>query len=89
MDTNNNFVNFIRKNKIHKSWHMFFIQNYDIIKSIKTHLCDYKNILPAKENVFRVFTTDLKKIKVILLGQDPYHTPDVAMGLSFSVSKYF
>jgi len=44
-----------------------------------------KTIFPEKDSVFRAFLTDLNKIKVVILGQDPYHTPGVADGLAFFV----
>lgn len=41
---------------------------------------------PAPKNIFRTFDlTPFDKVKVVILGQDPYHTPGAAMGLSFSV----
>ncbi len=43
-------------------------------------------IYPAPEHVFRAFSeTPLDTLKVVLLGQDPYHGPDQAEGLCFSV----
>ena len=43
---------------------------------------------PAKKNIFKAFElTDLDQVRVIILGQDPYHTPGAAMGLSFSIPK--
>ncbi len=45
-----------------------------------------KVIYPANEDVFNAFRyTPLTEIKVVILGQDPYHGPDQAHGLSFSV----
>lgn len=44
-----------------------------------------KTVFPAKPQVFRAFTTDLNQVKVVILGQDPYHTPGAAHGLAFSV----
>ncbi len=44
-----------------------------------------KQIFPAKAQVFRAFTSDLGQVKVVILGQDPYHTPGAAHGLAFSV----
>ncbi len=44
-----------------------------------------KTIFPAKGQVFRAFMTDLHAVKVVILGQDPYHTPGAAHGLAFSV----
>ena len=46
-----------------------------------------KTIFPPRQAVFRAFSTDLNKINVVILGQDPYHTPGVADGLAFSVSS--
>ena len=39
---------------------------------------------PPRDLVFRVFTMSLYDIKVVLLGQDPYHGKGQAMGLAFS-----
>lgn len=46
---------------------------------------EHKTILPPKGLVFRAFMTDLNGVKVVILGQDPYHTPGAAEGLAFSV----
>lgn len=43
------------------------------------------NVFPPKHLIFRVFEMDVKEIRVVLLGQDPYHGPNQANGLSFSV----
>ena len=44
-----------------------------------------KTIFPPKKLVFSAFTTNLNDVKVVILGQDPYHTPGAAEGLAFSV----
>lgn len=44
-----------------------------------------KTIYPPKQQVFSAFTTDLNNIKVVIIGQDPYHGPRQANGLAFSV----
>lgn len=45
-----------------------------------------KTIFPKKENIFNAFKlTDLDDVKVVILGQDPYHEVGQAQGLSFSV----
>ncbi|MBQ8985076.1 uracil-DNA glycosylase [Candidatus Saccharibacteria bacterium] len=44
-----------------------------------------KVIFPPKKLVFSAFTTELDKVRVVILGQDPYHTPGAAEGLAFSV----
>ncbi len=47
----------------------------------------HKNIYPPKRQVFSAFNTDLKDIKVVIIGQDPYHCPHQANGLAFSVNS--
>ncbi len=45
-------------------------------------------IYPDKENIFNALKyTDYKDVKVLILGQDPYHGPKQAHGLCFSVQK--
>ncbi len=47
---------------------------------------EHEKIYPKKEEVFNAFyLTDLLDIKVVILGQDPYHQPNQAHGLCFSV----
>ncbi|MCO6478370.1 MAG: uracil-DNA glycosylase [Phaeodactylibacter sp.] len=47
-----------------------------------------KTIYPPGPLIFNAFnTTPFDKVKVVILGQDPYHNPGEAMGLSFSVPK--
>ena len=51
---------------------------------------EYKNktIYPKQNEVFNAFKyTDFDNVKVVILGQDPYHGPNQAEGLSFSVSN--
>lgn len=45
-------------------------------------------IYPSKGDVFNAFAaTPLSKVKVVVLGQDPYHGPHQAHGLAFSVKR--
>lgn len=47
-----------------------------------------KTIYPMQENIFKAMQlTPPNEVKVVILGQDPYHNPGEAMGLSFSVPK--
>lgn len=47
-----------------------------------------KIIYPTNENIFSAFSySSFKDIKVVIIGQDPYHGPGQAHGLSFSVCK--
>jgi len=45
-------------------------------------------VYPSQEKILEAFKlTSPKTLKVVIIGQDPYHNPDQAMGLSFSVAK--
>lgn len=47
-----------------------------------------KTVYPHPKNLFRAFgLTPFEKVKVVILGQDPYHGPRQAHGLSFSVTE--
>lgn len=47
-----------------------------------------KVIYPKNADIFNAFnTTPFDKVEVVILGQDPYHGPNQAHGLSFSVQK--
>jgi uracil-DNA glycosylase len=80
---------FIKYN-IHESWNPIFEKNkYLIIDNLKyfEELNLHTSIYPPKEQIFKVFSMDINDIKVVLLGQDPYHGKEQAHGLAFSVNK--
>lgn len=69
---------------IHTSWKPLFDKyNFDVCLDKLYSLDDI--VYPPKKHIFRVFEMDVKDIKLLLLGQDPYHNPSQAHGLSFSV----
>ncbi len=75
---------------MHESWKPFLETEFEkpYFKELSKFLHDAyetKQIFPPKEWVFSAFTTDLNEVKVVILGQDPYHTPGAAEGLAFSV----
>jgi uracil-DNA glycosylase len=46
---------------------------------------DVATVYPADDNVFRALSmTPLSQVKVVIVGQDPYHQPGQADGLAFS-----
>ena len=49
---------------------------------------DIEVVIPKKEDIFAAFKyTNYDDVRVVLLGQDPYHGPNQAEGLAFSVSN--
>lgn len=72
-------------------WKDFFnnIKNKEYSKKLNTFL-DYeyktKTIYPRRDLIFNAFKlTKFEEIKVVIIGQDPYHEKNQAMGLAFSV----
>src|ERR1700750_1662985 len=64
----------------------------DYMLKLKQFLKDEKDaghtIYPKGSNIFAALNiTPFNKVKVVILGQDPYHGPNQAHGLSFSVQK--
>ena len=58
------------------------------LHSFLDHEYASKTIYPPRDLVYNAFKlTDPKDLKVVIIGQDPYHEPGQAMGLSFSVPK--
>ena len=79
--------------KAPKTWNEFFkkLQNEEFCLKLNDFLNkEYRDYTcyPPRELLFNAFRlTPLDKVKVVIVGQDPYHEPDQAMGLSFSVPK--
>ena len=78
--------------KIEASWkevlHKEFTKPYfeQIAAFLKIEKAQGKTIYPPGSLIFNAFDkTPFNKVKVVLLGQDPYHGPDQAHGLCFSV----
>ncbi|HEB9354648.1 TPA: uracil-DNA glycosylase [Campylobacter coli] len=78
--------------KINDDWKEFlkeeFNKNYflEIKKRYIQALNNNAIIYPPANLTFNAFNlTPLDELKIVLLGQDPYHQPNQAMGLSFSV----
>ena len=76
-----------------KTWNEFFktIQEKDYSISLHEFLDkQYRDFTcyPPRELLFNAFRlTPLTNVKVVIIGQDPYHEPGQAMGLSFSVPR--
>ena len=77
--------------KIAKSWYELLkpeLLSEDFSKFSSWLNTEYnsKTIYPKPENVFNALNlVPFNKVKVVIIGQDPYHGPNQAHGLSFSV----
>jgi uracil-DNA glycosylase len=75
---------------IEKSWKKALEQEFekqyftDLTKTVRQEYLS-QTVFPAPQNIFRAFDlVPFDEVKVVILGQDPYHTPGVADGLAFS-----
>ncbi len=78
--------------RIEESWKQALQSEFDkpyfagLVSYLHGEKASGKLIYPSGGQIFRAFElTPVDKVKVVILGQDPYHNPDQAMGLSFSV----
>ena len=81
--------------KLEASWLQILKWEFEkeYMKNIKNFLLkEIKNkkiIYPNPKNFFKAFEkTPFDKVKVVILGQDPYHWPNQAQGFCFSVSDW-
>ena len=80
MNLNTDWTTFL-SDELHKN---YFTELQNFIND------EYKttNIFPIYDNIFRAFNLlPLNKVKVVIIGQDPYHQVNQANGLAFSVSS--
>jgi uracil-DNA glycosylase len=60
----------------------------NLVAFIKEEKAEGKIIYPPGSLIFNAFNqTPFEQVKVVILGQDPYHNPGEAMGLCFSVPR--
>ena len=60
----------------------------DLVSTLHREKAEGKVIFPPGGKIFRAFElTPVGRVKVVILGQDPYHGDGQAMGLSFSVPE--
>jgi uracil-DNA glycosylase len=80
------------KVKIHDSWKRHLEGEFEkpyfkeLVEFVRGEYED-KKVFPSPANIFRAFELcPFENVKVVILGQDPYHGPGQANGLCFSVN---
>lgn len=85
----------MRSVKLEDSWFKILGAEFEkpYMASLRSFLLTEKEkgqICPSGDRIFKAFSlTPFDKVKVVLLGQDPYHGPGQAQGISFSVPSNF
>lgn len=75
----------------HSKWHQLLKEQmpdryFAKINQFLNEVYSKEVVYPERDNVFKALSmTDYDDVSVLILGQDPYHGPDQAQGLSFSV----
>jgi uracil-DNA glycosylase len=87
----------LKEQSIHLSWIKFFDEQKEqpyfqkleqFLQQEQHSYCPDLELFPSPNLVFNSLNScPLENVKVVLLGQDPYHNHGQAMGLSFSVPK--
>lgn len=80
--------------KLHPSWKKFLKDEFDkaYMQNLKSFINLQKQnsltVFPSGDNIFNALnSTPIENVKVVIIGQDPYHGPNQAHGLCFSVNK--
>ncbi|MEG1607114.1 MAG: uracil-DNA glycosylase [Mucinivorans sp.] len=83
----------MKKVRIEDSWYELLQEEFDkpyfssLVSFVKNEYATTE-VYPAPRNIFRAFDScPLDKLRVVILGQDPYHGPGQANGLCFSVGE--
>lgn len=78
--------------KIESTWKKALSSEFEqayfgkLAEFVKTEY-QHQTVYPPPKKIFNAFSlTPLDQVKVVILGQDPYHGPNQAMGLAFSVN---
>lgn len=78
--------------KMEESWKMALSDEFDkdyfikLTDFVRSEYMSGKTVYPAPINIFNAFNLcPLDQVKVVIIGQDPYHEPGQAHGLCFSV----
>ncbi len=75
---------------VHPSWAQALAPASDTVaelgRFLRAEVAAGRGYLPAGRHILRVFGTPLDRVRVLIVGQDPYPTAGHAVGLSFSVA---
>lgn len=81
-----NLAQFVEEKNYPAEWAEFF-EREDVKKDIAKKIISVKLVYPPVNRVFRTFSLPIQKIRVVILGMDPYHNPGSATGLCFSIPR--
>lgn len=71
--------------QMHPNWQVLLEDQRKLLGAIEQKLENDQDIVPQVSNLLRAFGTDPHNQRVLIIGQDPYPTPEHATGLAFAV----
>lgn len=71
---------------MHPTWQSWLVRLKPTLDAIEERVLEVEQVTPELRQVMRAFETDPSKIKVVLIGQDPYPTKGDAIGLAFAMN---
>jgi uracil-DNA glycosylase len=66
------------------SWQRLLAPSKDLLDRIELKVARLENLTPGPSQVMRAFELPVEKVRVLLLGQDPYPADQMACGLAFA-----
>lgn len=71
---------------MHPRWQELLSDQRGLFAQIELKLGN-QDFLPPREQIMKAFEADPQSVKVVIVGQDPYPTPGVAIGLAFAIRR--
>lgn len=72
--------------QMHPTWQVALDDSRDLLLLMEVRLAgESRPYMPIDQRIMRAFESSMNDVKVLLIGQDPYPTENVAIGLSFAV----
>lgn len=80
---------FLNKVEVHPVWLPFLLENEGLLLSIEEKIENWSMVTPEVGKVLRFLTNDITRMKILILGQDPYPQSGVATGRAFEVNGLY
>ena len=71
---------------MHPTWQAWLAQLEPVLRQIEDRVNREIDVTPDLPSVMRAFEQDPSKVKVVIIGQDPYPTKGDAIGLAFAMN---
>lgn len=73
--------------QMHPGWQVLLSPMRARLESLESELSHLDNLVPPAKTVMAAFDADPASVRVVILGQDPYPTPGIAVGRAFAAGS--